>query len=262
MSKSSRVSWFPRVSSADALVVLFCLAFSAPTLYAGPKEDADRLYQRALFTDDMAALSLLNKALNADPDHLPARFRLGWIYQKMNRQDEAIRAYESVLRIQSCHAKALNNMGNAYLEKGEKAQAAEDYRRALQCDPKMFLALYNLGNLAYEGGDVARAEDLFRRALAIEPRHARALHNLAVVLTDERRKPGAAGAEALTLVDRALAIESSNPLFHYTRARIFLLLGRRDDAKTELGRAERLTKGDTSLLTKIRRLLAEINQTL
>lgn len=110
-------------------------------------------------------------AIRIDPKDIPARNRLGLLYSKLKRWEEAEAAFRSVLAIR-VDAKTLNNLGLLYLQKGD-FQAAEDrYKEALQAEPGMMEARANLGYLYMKQGKLDSAEEQLRLALQADPENA------------------------------------------------------------------------------------------
>ena len=84
---------------------------------------------------------------------------------------------------------------------------------------------------AYESaGRVADAERVFRALVARDPEHANALNYLGYMLANR----GLRLAEALVLIDRALAADPGNPAFLDSRGWALLKLGRAADAEAPL----------------------------
>jgi Flp pilus assembly protein TadD len=91
--------------------------------------------------------------------------------------------------------------------------------------------------------------ELFARALEADPGIASALDGTAAILL-RRRQP----ADALTHIERALAIEPFNPDFHYRRALALDRLGKSNEASAERATTDRLRR-EWSELEEMRRQL-------
>lgn len=81
---------------------------------------------------------------------------------------------------------------------------------------------------AHQRGDFDGAEREYRAVLASEPGHADATHFLGLVLHQQDRS-----AEALPLMQRALALAPANPLFHNNLGGVLEQLGRSGEAERE-----------------------------
>jgi tetratricopeptide (TPR) repeat protein len=86
------------------------------------------------------AKNLLNKAIDIDPDYVPA----------------------------------LNNLGNAYMLSGETTEAEKIFNEIILKDPKNVLAYGNLAVLYEDRGDVSKAKSILSKVLLINPNDARA----------------------------------------------------------------------------------------
>ncbi|MGE0814252.1 MAG: tetratricopeptide repeat protein [Vicinamibacterales bacterium] len=95
---------------------------------------------------------------------------------------------------------------------------------------------------AYEtAGRIADAERTFRRILRRDPLNANTLNYLGYMLANHGQKV----PEALTLVDRALAVEPDNPAFLDSRGWALFKLGRAAEAEEPLRRAATALRGSS-----------------
>ena len=71
-----------------------------------------------------AAVELLKKVVDKDPDNADAWNYLGYSLRNLQEYDDALAAYESALQIEPDHKRALEYLGELYLNTGqpEKAQ--------------------------------------------------------------------------------------------------------------------------------------------
>jgi tetratricopeptide (TPR) repeat protein len=87
-----------------------------------------------------------------------------------NKQDDAIEAFESILKIKSDFAPAYNFLGMAYKNKGKTAQDVIPYfEKAIAFDPNYAMAYDNLGKAYYGMGDMKKALDYCRKAIQYDP---------------------------------------------------------------------------------------------
>jgi tetratricopeptide (TPR) repeat protein len=135
-------------------------------------------------------------------------------------------------------ATALATAGVAVVRTGHATQAQVQtvkgwIETALLTAPDSVPLRLNLGELLARQGDFVAAEPVYREVLKVDPRNLIALNNLAWILA---ARPEAA-AEALGLVDRAIALGGVSPEVLDTRARILISAGRYDAAIADLADA-------------------------
>jgi tetratricopeptide (TPR) repeat protein len=104
---------------------------------------------------------------------------------------------------------------------------------ALLTAPDSLPLRLNLGELLALQGDFAAAEPVYRDVLKADPGNLIALNNLAWILAARPE----ASAEALGLVERAIALGGLNPEVLDTRARVLISAGRYDAALADLADA-------------------------
>jgi Flp pilus assembly protein TadD len=76
------------------------------------------------------------KWTKCEPENAEAWFRLGWIYDELNRYEDAIGAYRQALRINPEHADAWSNLGVTYSNIKSRDDAVEAFRQALRINPE------------------------------------------------------------------------------------------------------------------------------
>jgi len=89
------------------------------------------------------------KWTKCEPENAVAWFRLGWIYDELNRYDDAIEAYRQALRINPEHADAWSNLGVAYSNINRNDDAVEAFRQALRINPEHPIARIKIISFAY-----------------------------------------------------------------------------------------------------------------
>lgn len=177
--------------------------------------------------------------LAKNPDAWPAHNNLGAIRAEHGRLDDAIRHFETALRIKPDNYKAHINIGRALAQKGRFDQAEPHFRAALRLSPldadahKFYgLALADQGRLQqaiFHLRESLRARedidahltlaDLYRKlgnpnkaiahcraALKLAPDTPEALNNLAWLLATTHNHSPRNGTEAVELAERACAL--------------------------------------------------------
>jgi tetratricopeptide (TPR) repeat protein len=96
--------------------------------------------------------------------------------------DEALAAYRRALEIDPDLVPALINLANIHYSRNEIAEAQALYERAITLGPDVFEAHFNLGNIFHDLGRYAEARTCYRDALQLNPTYADAHFYLAVTL--------------------------------------------------------------------------------
>src|SRR5580704_8845019 len=115
----------------------------------------------------------------------------------LGRNEEAVRAYEDVLRTDPSHFDALTSLGRLRLAAGQRAEAKRVLGRAAQVQPDNATGHANLATLLADE-DATAAEAHYTRALSIDPQNRSAHRGLAVLLlrkgdAEAARQHGRAG---------------------------------------------------------------------
>ena len=114
------------------------------------------------------ALDAYGKALKAAPDAPGVHFKLGEIYWRLLRFDEAKRELETELRAKPFHAQANFELGDVEIREGNIKEGIPYVERALELDPRLIEAHRSLG-----------------RALLVEKQYDKALNEFSVVARAE-----------------------------------------------------------------------------
>lgn len=168
------------------------------------------------------AVGFLERSLSDRRTQPDAAFVLADVYEEADRHDDAIRAVSAVAGPSPTDDTVAFRLGSAY----EKAGRAAD------------------------------AERLFRAIVARDPLQANTLNYLGYMMADR----GDRVAEALTFIDRALAVEPGNPAFLDSRGWALLKLGRAADAEEPLRRAATALRGSSVIQSHYAEVLAALGK--
>lgn len=123
--------------------------------------------------DFTGAEDFFKRAVALDAKRSSSHFSLGMIFERSNRPQDAIDAYEKAIEISPEFGAAANNLAWLYAEAGnelERAwQLAERARTALPNDPNV---VDTLGWVHYKSGSYNRAISLFESCVAKVPKNA------------------------------------------------------------------------------------------
>jgi tetratricopeptide (TPR) repeat protein len=81
------------------------------------------------------------------PDYADAHYNRGNVLQSINRQEEALAAYDQALAIAPGHSEALNNRSNVLIHLNRLEDALASYDQALALAPHQAELHYNRGNV-------------------------------------------------------------------------------------------------------------------
>ena len=96
--------------------------------------------------------------------------------------DEALTAYRRALEIDPNLVPAIINLANIHYARNEIAEAQALYERAIVLEPDVFEAHFNLGNIFHDLAHYSEARTCYRDALRLNPTYADAHFYLAVTL--------------------------------------------------------------------------------
>jgi tetratricopeptide (TPR) repeat protein len=163
------------------------------------------------------AIARYRRALEIQPDYVPAFNNLGVALRASGRTDDAIRAYRAGLALRGDYPDLHYNLANALLAIDRPDEAAEHFRQATKGAPDSAGAHNNLGMALAEQGRLADAATEFAAAVALDPQSAKAHRNLGNVLSGLGRS-----AEAFTHLSRAVELDPRDAEAQYDLG-VFLL---------------------------------------
>ena len=133
--------------------------------------------------------------------------QLGTALAAAGRSDEAIRSFETALRLKPDYGAALGNLTHARDAQGRLTleQAIRDYGEALRLDPALQWTRYDLGLALIRAGRPEEAAARFSEALARDPGFAAAHYGLGVALALQGRVD-----EGRRELERALELDPGN----------------------------------------------------
>jgi tetratricopeptide (TPR) repeat protein len=124
------------------------------------------------------AIREFETTLKLDPHQAKAHNGLGMIYNDQGRLDDAIREYQTALTINPKDANVHMNLGMVYQRKHLLDDAAREFQAALLLNPYDASAHNNLGAILGLQGRLDEAIREFKIALEIDPDHIKAKKNL------------------------------------------------------------------------------------
>jgi tetratricopeptide (TPR) repeat protein len=95
--------------------------------------------------------------------------KIGVAYHHLFAMDEAMKAYQMALELDSHNADALNNIGAVYHAKREFGNAVKYYKKALKYNPRSAAIYCNMGTTYFAAHKYKDAEKAYGHAFAIDP---------------------------------------------------------------------------------------------
>lgn len=159
-------------------------------------------------------------------------FNQGLQLHGQGQVNEAMLAYEQVLKLAPKHFQALHHVGIGAFQLGDPGLAEHFIRAALAVNPNVAEAHSNLGNALKEQQRFEEALESYRAALALHAGDADTHYNCGIALQALRRHE-----EALASYDRALALNPGDEQAWNNRAVVLKDLGRHEAALESVARA-------------------------
>ena len=188
----------------------------------------------------------LNKALELDPNYLPAYSSLGALYIRTKQEDRAIGEYRKIIALRPDNPTPYTLIGMLEDSRKNHDAAMENYRKALEKDPNAVIAANNLAWLiAVTGkGNLDEAVRLAQGVIQKYPNVAGFLDtlgwvyykkNLHTAAVEQLRK-----AVSLNDADARKANAAPSASYHYHLGMALKGAGNREESRRELENAIRL----------------------
>ena len=117
----------------------------------------------------------------------------------------------------------------------------------MENNPGYAQAYFYLGDIALKQGDRLGAEPLLNKAVQLQDDLRGAYVDLGIIYAEDRRN-----TEALGAFKRAVQLDPTEPDAHYRLARLYTVLGQKENAKLEFDKTKELhSKVEDSLIEKV-----------
>jgi protein O-GlcNAc transferase len=141
--------------------------------------EMDSLHQRAIAAfqrgEPEAAVDLLRRAIEANPESAVAANDLGSMLAQMGRITEAIPAFRRAIELAPAYPEAHNNLANIYLMTGNLEEAVASYLTALRLSSEYAEAYRNLASALARLGRIEEAAAALAKAVSINPSYIEAV---------------------------------------------------------------------------------------
>jgi len=138
-------------------------------------EKADAAYEEKDFQKALALLMEADAKRANDSDIL---FKIGYILQQTNDNDEALSYYKKALEVDKDNEFIHNSIASIYRTNGEFASAKMHLNASLDIDSTNPITYYNFGNLFVDMKHFEEAKDMYTRALEADPDFSQAKEEL------------------------------------------------------------------------------------
>jgi tetratricopeptide (TPR) repeat protein len=145
-------------------------------------------------------------------------------------------------------------LGSLYAKMGKDEEAAEEFKKELQINPNDALALWKLGELGIRT-DPQGVRGYLERAVILNPDLPQAVLAYGRVLARAGETE-----KAVEQFQRVVGLASEEDSVHYHLAKAYRLLGRAEEAKTEMARFEELAKKKSERTREMARQLVEMSR--
>lgn len=196
-----------------------------------------------------AAVPYLRNVTSHDPQDLPYRLVLAHSCLWSKQYQCVLDVYHQILSLNAESAEADMLAGEALDEMQDKAGATQQFRAAVKANPKEPNVHFGLGYLLWVQNQHEEAAQEFQAELTNFPNNAEAM----VFLADCDMQMNRSDA-ALPLLERAISIDPKLERAHLDLGILHADAGRRNDALRELKIAEKLVPDDVNVHWRMARL--------
>jgi Flp pilus assembly protein TadD len=169
--------------------------------------------------------TLFDHTLSIDQENDFALTKLGDLYKKTGRLDDAKKMYDLSIKLNPHGPASLNNLASIMVDEGEYGRAQDLYRRALAVTKNKSTVYYNMGVLFQRMGRFDEAVENYEKALELKVGHVDATTNLSLVFVEFGRYD-----EAIEGLESLLVSNPDDPLVRYNLACIYSRSDRVDQA--------------------------------
>lgn len=162
----------------------------------------------------------LKKALDIDPNCVPALSEVGFLTMLQKRLDESVAYFRRADKLKPNHATINTRLGNVLVWQGNFDEAIRRFEISNRDRPASNKMHVNWGIALRETGDLTEAIDHFESAIRLDPTFAEAHHHLGIAL----EKAGQL-EDAVDAYRRAVALDSNSEASARLEAVISVLEG-------------------------------------
>ncbi len=207
-------------------------------LFANPSCCLGRMAATALLLRDnnlKAAIGELNSIYMRQPNNTLALYTLGHCFERLGQQAQAVEFYQDCIKFSSWLQLPAQRLGAIYYKDGRLDDAIAQYEPMKEHYPDDISTLVTLGHLWTARGDYARAVETFNTAILVHPDNfITSDESLEELIRDGQFQ------EALDRIDVLLASEPDRPDLIAKQADILAMTGGLSDAVSQYQQVLRL----------------------
>ena len=211
-------------------------------------DDADIYYNMGNALSDQGkmeeAITCYKKAILLRPDYAYAHYNLGDVFKHQNKFDEAEACYRKAIALKPDYAEAHNNLGSTLMSQGRQEETMASYKRALELKPDYVKAHCNMGFALFCLEQYDPAEQHFETAFRLSPDYPDA-HVGAAMLHQKKYQQL---PEAEQAAKKAIALGYAKPDVHTLLGKIYVEMGKPEQASESYGKALALDANDSGAL--------------
>jgi len=189
---------------------------------------------------DQEAIASYKEAIRIEPDFFNAHLNLGSTYLDANQYQEAIVSYKEVTRIKPDVTDAHNNLGIAYTKLGQHKEAIVSFKEAIRLKPDYADAHNHLGNIHLGLGQYLTAIASYREVIRIKPGFAMAYNNLGWAY-----KKLTQYQDAISSFKESIRLKPNDAVAHHNLGTVYNDLGKYKEAIAEYKEALRVVPNYT-----------------
>jgi tetratricopeptide (TPR) repeat protein len=106
-----------------------------PSGVTDPEELTQHAFQKQEIGAFEEAIVILDKALEIDPEFVPAYYRMGSVYEEWDQRKKAVAAYQQALKLNPNHLDARLGLASAYAKSFKNELAIVEYEKAAVLKP-------------------------------------------------------------------------------------------------------------------------------
>jgi tetratricopeptide (TPR) repeat protein len=173
-----------------------------------------------------AAIQLVEKEIQKDPDRLDLRFALATVLARAGQYDESIKQFQTLVSKNPKSAEYEAKLGEVYRIKGDFNSAIDHFRKASILSPNDVSPLVRVAILLDSVGRRAEAKPIYEQVVRLQPDNPMALNNLAFIKAEE----GTDLDQAMSYAQRAKQKVPQDPNISDTLGWIYIKKNLSDEA--------------------------------